>query len=218
MSGLITRKPVRIGRAERDLRDQPFFLVATEDRYAPKQYFDALPFPLVKVIVLETQEAENSAPAHVVARLKKAFDDATKTGDIQPNDEFWILLDTDHRTRGAHIRGTVQALDEARQRGFEIAVSNPSFELWLLLHHIDLPADMEARPLTAAEIEQRLRDTLGSYNKTGLDPENFPLSAIPQAIRRARRLEAAPDNPRGYWPDKTGTRVYRLLEKIRAFQ
>ncbi|WP_157837102.1 RloB family protein [Geminisphaera colitermitum] len=192
--------------------------MATEDRYAPKQYFDALSFPSVKIIVLETQEEESSAPSQVVARLKHAFDNAAKAGNIQPNDEFWILLDTDHRTQGAHVRGTVQALDEARQRGFEIAVSNPSFELWLLLHHVDLPAGMESRPPAAAEVEKLLRDTLGSYNKSKIDPRMFPATSIPPAIRRARRLETIPDNPQGYWPEKTGTRVYRLLEKILSLQ
>ena len=46
---LLARKPVRIGRAQREARDDRVFLVATEDTHAPAQYFAELAFPRVKV-------------------------------------------------------------------------------------------------------------------------------------------------------------------------
>lgn len=210
---LIPRKRVTIGRAERILRDDRVFVVASEDSYAPEQYFAALRLPRVRVIVLSTPtDTCESAPYHVVDRLKNAYDDVRSKGQIQDGDEFWVMLDTDHHVVGTHIRGTMTALKEARHKGFELAISNPCFELWLLLHHVDIPADtVFGKP---ADAEAMLRKTLGGYSKSAIKAEQFPLSTVPDAIRRARALESNPDDPEGHWPPSTGTRVYRLMERV----
>ena len=95
---------------------------------------------------------------------------------------------------------------------FFLAVSNPCFELWLLLHHEELSPEVEfAKP---ADVEARLRQVLGGYNKCALQTERFTLEGCRIAIRRARSLESTPDNPEGYWPSGTSTRVYRLMERV----
>lgn len=212
---LINRMPVTIGRAERKLRDDRVFVVASEDSYAPKQYFDSLALPRVRVIVIPTPtDTCESAPKHVVERLEKAYKDVRSKGEIQENDEFWVMIDTDHHVAGNHLSGTYLALKEARQKGFELAVSNPCFELWLLLHHIDVaPGEAFEK---AKEVATRLQKVLGGYNKTAIAHGRFPLSLVPKAIHRARTLESDPDHPEGWWPISTGTRVYRLMERILA--
>lgn len=210
---LIPRKTITIGRAERVLRDDRVFIVASEDSYAPEQYFDTLGLSRVKVIVLSTPvETCTSAPKHVVERLKDAYTEVRRRGQIQDGDEFWVMIDTDHHVSGSHLGGTLAAIKEARQSGFELAVSNPCFELWLLLHHVDLPRDTVFEK--SADVATRLRTELGSYNKTAIKDGRFPLSSVPNAIRRARELESKPDDPEGHWPASTGTRVYRLMERV----
>ena len=209
---LIQRKAISIGRAERDQRDDRFFLVATEDSDAPKQYFEALTLPRIKVLVLPTLKGSGlSSPTHVVDRLKDAFEQVRRRGQVQPGDEFWVLLDTDRRIQGSHTRGTTGALKKASHVDFEVAFSNPSFELWLLLHHVDVvPGTVYSN---AENVEAELKRVLGSYNKTAIGASLYPLSKVPDAIRRARVLEASPDDPVGAWPTKAGTRIYRLLER-----
>lgn len=56
--------------------------------------------------------------------------------DHDPDDELWMLLDTDHCAQGTHLASFVGTLAEARRQGVNIALSKPSFELWLLLHHV----------------------------------------------------------------------------------
>jgi ribonucleotide monophosphatase NagD (HAD superfamily) len=212
---LLNRKPISIGRAARALRDDRVFLVATEDTYAPSQYFENLPLPRVKVFVLPTSvNSGHSSPAHVIERLKNAFQNVRQRKQIQSGDEFWVFFDTDHHFHEQHRAGTLQAMQTAQQTGFEIAVSNPCFELWLLLHHADV--DQGTVFSHCSEVEQKLRDTLSLYNKTSIKASDFPLALVPLAIRRARALEATPDNPAGHWPQQTGTRIYRLLERILA--
>lgn len=209
---LITRTAISIGRGQRKLRDDRVFVVAAEDTYAPEQYFEHLPLPRVKVVVLPTPKNSGlSSPAHVVDRLKNAFTGVTQKRQVQTGDEFWVCLDTDHHMNDSHLKGTLQALTHARQAGFELAVSNPCFELWLLLHHEDV-APGYTFPNSAA-VETTLKTKLNGYNKTSINAGMFPLSKVTDAIRRARALEVTPDDPVGYWPETTGTRMYRLLEK-----
>jgi hypothetical protein len=208
---LLGRQPVRIGRAQREARDDRFFMIATEDTHAPKQYFEGLAFRRVKVLVLPTEDGR-SAPGHVLDRLRTAYVAAKGRKEVQPHDEFWLLLDTDHWNKGAHISGLLDALRQAQQSGFKFAMSNPCFELWLLLHHEAVaPGTVFGK---CAEVEARLRTALSGYNKANVKPVNFPRESIDVAIQRARALEANADSPSGYWPDNARTRVYLLLESI----
>ena len=87
-----------------------------------------------------------------------------------------------------------------------VAVSNPCFEAWLLLHHTDATL-----PDTAAACEVELRTLLGGYNKTQLRPEMFTFEAVSDACGRARSLDLTPQDR---WPQQPGSHVYRLVEPL----
>ncbi|MGG2041280.1 RloB family protein [Burkholderia gladioli] len=198
---LFERKPRPLRRGEETLRDDRLFIIACDDTYAPKQYFDSFSIPRIQIHVVQTIDGTSAAP-HVLDRLSKF--------DHEDDDELWMLLDTDHCTRDNHIRTFLGAIREAKQRGMNVALSKPSFELWLLLHHVDDSAVTGLR--NAAETERLLRDTLGQYNKTRLDMVKFPLSTVATACARAARLDqsvAGGDNPTG-----PTTRVYQLWSAI----
>jgi hypothetical protein len=210
---LLNRRPISIGREQREFRDDRVFVVATDDTFAPKQYFKHLALRRVRVVVLSTPaERGESAPTHVVERLKAAYDIYAAKKQIQKGDEFWIFLDRDHHFKGTHTAQTLEALRVGKTAGFEVAISNPCFELWLLLHHEEVSPDADLD--NCASVESSLRARLGSYNKTNILPGQFPLDLVETAIRRARALEKSPDSPNSLLPLPIGTRVYRLLEKI----
>jgi len=210
---LLNRRPISIGREKREFRDDRVFVVATDDTYAPEQYFKHLALRRVRVVVLPTPpERGESSPAHVVSRLKAAYEVYATSHEIQERDEFWVFLDRDHHFQGTHTPQTLDALRVGRTAGFEVAISNPCFELWLLLHHEEVSPDAELG--NCAAVESALRARLGSYNKTNIPPGQFPMHLVATAIRRARSLEKSPDSPAELLPRPIGTRVYRLLEKI----
>src|SRR5665213_2946471 len=128
---LIHRRSRPMPRDEGKLRDARLFVIATEDTYAPKQYFGFFEHPRIHVEVLETSIGEGPDPRSVLNRLIKFAEEYQITGD----DQLWAFLDTDHWIRGNHKKGLIQAIDEARQRGYRVAMSHPCFDLWLLLHH-----------------------------------------------------------------------------------
>lgn len=204
------RRPVSLGRSARQQRDDRFFVVAAEDTDAPEQYFAALAFHRVKVVVLPTPRGSGeSAPRHVVERLRDAFGQATQRGEVQEGDEFWVFLDTDHRTQGTHLPGTLEAVRDARSSRFNVAFSKPCFELWLLLHLRSISPEEAFQDCDA--VAAQIRTALGSYNKTSIRAGQFTGAQIPDAIARARALD---QSQMQLWPEAVGTQVYRLLERV----
>lgn len=195
------RKPRPLTRELGSLRDDRLFIVACDDQYAPKQYFNFLRLPRIQVHVVETQDGKNSA-AHVLERLMSYKHD--------DDDELWMLLDTDHYITATHLAGFTQAIKEAKQKGVNVALSRPCFELWLLLHHLD---ESHANSLeNAKRVEQMLREKLGEYNKTKLKPEHYPRTAIAEASKRAARLDQTVSG--GDIPSAATTRLYLLINSI----
>ena len=182
-------------------RDTRLFILACDDTYAPKQYFEFLRSTRVRVHVVPTTDG-TSAPKYVLDRLMEF--------DCDEGDERWLLLDVDHLAQGTHIGGLIQTIKEARQKGVHLALSKPSFEVWLLLHHEEAVAVGDLG--RASEVETALRSKLGAYNKTNLRAEHFPPDAIKLACERARCLDSTTmgQDP----PDTNTTRVYKLLDAI----
>lgn len=177
---LTHRKPRPLARDKQTFRDDRLFIIACDDTYAPKQYFDFFRIPRIQVHVVETTDGTSTAQA-VLDRLL--------TYDHQEHDERWLLLDTDHCIRGPHIEPFLTALRTAKQNGIHVALSKPCFELWLLLHHVDEGVAATFPDCTAVVAE--LRRVLGAYNKTRLVADHYPLTAVTHACIRAKRLDNA---------------------------
>jgi RloB-like protein len=125
---LLRRQSRPLKRDSETLGDTRLFIIACDDTYAPKQYFGFFRLARIQIHVIETQDGRSSAE-HVLERLA--------TFDHEPDDELWMLLDTDHYAQGTHLQSFRAALQKAKQRGVRVALSRPCFELWLLLHHLE---------------------------------------------------------------------------------
>jgi hypothetical protein len=198
----LTRRKARpLVRDKQTFRDDRLFIIACDDTYAPKQYFDFFRIPRVQVHVVETTDGTSAASA-VLDRLLNY--------DHQDHDERWLLLDTDHCIDGPHIRSFLAALKTAEQNGIRVALSRPCFELWLLLHHVD-ETNVPGLDDCGAVINE-LRRVLGGYNKTSLVAAHYPFNAISRACVRAQRLDRAVSG--GDIPDSNTTRVFEIWRSI----
>lgn len=113
-------------------------------------------------------------------------------------DEVWCVFDVDQFDIDAAVR-------EARRRKIRLAISNPCFEIWLLLHHADCSAYCAGYP----DVERRLKKQVPTYDKANLDFTAFE-PGIGEAINRARRLDpTGSDHQRN-----PSTNVWQLVEKI----
>jgi hypothetical protein len=206
---LTSRRPRPLPRNVGLLRDARLFVIATEDTRAPKQYLSFFPHPRVHVEVLETHDGLSS-PAHVVKRLIH-FAELYQIGE---DDQLWALLDTDHWITGNHKPGLIAALNDAKARGYRVAMSNPCFDLWLLLHHQAVVSG-QVYPNCAA-VGQGIREVLGEFNKANLKSDHYSATQVAAAVQRAKALEPEGIDPlAAFWPEATGTRVYFLIEELR---
>lgn len=91
-----------------------------------------------------------------------------------------------------------------------IALSNPSFELFLYLHFAEMPLE----PVEDSDVmESMLRQRLGSYSKTHLG-ETLYASHVGAAISRGRNVTYDTDR----YPTNPGTDVHKLVSSIMAMK
>ena len=152
------RKPRPLSREDKTYRDDRLFVIATEDTHASEKYFDIFRNSRIKLKFLPTEEG-CSAPEHVFQRL----DDFRKEFQTMDEDEFWLMLDTDHWVEPNKVADFSQLCTEAGQKGYQLAISNPCFETWLLLHVTDI--DESEQFARCQEVIQRLKEILGEYSK-----------------------------------------------------
>ena len=180
-------------------KDDRFIIVACDDTHAPYQYFGFFELPRVRLLILPPH-ATKSAARHVLDNLLDYAE--------EDYDERWLLLDVDHYDQGRHVAGYVATIREAQNKGIRVAISKPCFEVWLLLHYLDESAIESMADCNA--VVGSLRSVLGSYNKTLLRPEHFPIARVKEAIRRSRQL----DQGEYKVPTANTTRVCQLWESI----
>lgn len=201
-------------------RDARLIVIASEGKDTERIYFKALAKEYtnlrVHVHILERSENEqnNSSPEHVLKQLN----DYKSKYDLEAYDELWLVVDKDRWTEAmlSHV-----ATECSQEVAMHMALSNPCFELWLLLHMED------AASLSLEEQEQwmknrrksknadpylkvRLRQKLGSYHESSYDALTL-IAHIEDAIERARALDK---NPTDRWPQTLGTRVYLLAKSV----
>jgi hypothetical protein len=94
-------------------------------------------------------------------------------------DEFWCVFDIEWPRNHPGLK---DAMDQARQNKIEVAVSNPCFELWLILHFQDYTAWLDNNDA------RRVRRKLDSSTDKGLNAALY-MPLIDDAVRRAVELD-----------------------------
>lgn len=201
-------------------RDARLIVIASEGKDTERIYFKALAKeytnPRVHVHILKRSEDEknNSSPEHVLEQLNEY----KCQYELEADDELWLVTDKDHWTEAMLSRVATECMQDV---SMHMALSNPCFELWLLLHLVDVAS------LTPEElrlwIENRrkskssnpylkvlLRQKMGSYHESAYDVLTL-IQHVEVAIERARLLDK---NPADRWPQTLGTRVYLLAESV----
>ncbi len=139
----------------------------------------------------------------VSARRERAAEDMRREGDRNAlYDEVWCVIDVD---RHARLR---QACQRAEQAGIHMAVSNPCFELWLLLHF----AAHTAPVANSRDLEKEVRKHLPRYDKHVECAELEESYEI--ARHRARGLEKM-HLADGHKNGNPSTDVWKLVDSLK---
>lgn len=195
------RRKRKIDRDSGKLADTSLIVIASEDEYAVKQYFNLFHSVRIQFEVLETEDGRSS-PQDVLDRLSR-YQNQFQIGD---GDEFWLVTDIDHWAEPGHIGNLTRVVQLCRQKGIGVATSFPCFDLWLLLHFSDMPKG----PINqCSEIGKLIRDAVGSYSKTKAFRLPIKMENVQAAIDRAKAAD-----PKGPILDQLGSEVYRIIEHL----
>jgi len=184
------------------------FLVFCEGKRTEPEYLNALKRqPSVRdvaavdlrVVTGHGRSAPRALAAVAVDARSRAIDEDAEI------DEFWCVFDVEWPENHP---GLQDAIEEARRNSVQVAVSNPCFELWLILHFRDQSAWLDTAE--ACRLRQRLD---GSTDK-GIDAARYmPLTAV--AARRAAQLDERHLQNGTRFPDTNpSSGIHRLLAAI----
>jgi len=177
----------RRGRMKQEARRKPFrspkrrLLVVCEGENTEPQYIRGLERFLRDATLSIEIPPERGDPKKLVQVAKTfnsaAIQDARRSGDDNVRfDEVWCVFDRDDHERFD------AACQMAKDNLFRLAVSNPSFELWLLLHFQDNPGQQHRD-----RIKEMLVKKVQGYDKN-IDFGKY-VDGLNAAAVRAKRID-----------------------------
>jgi len=195
-TSLRRRKPHR--------REKIVFWIFTDGKNTERSYFSALSKKFGLPVEVP-KECNGKSPEKIVktALAKRKME---KDSYDPSRDEFWVVFDDDGRA------GVAEARERSRQENLRIAISNPCFELWLLLHLTDYD-----RPDDQAAVQRELELQCPAYER---DRHKVPdMEALIQNLECAEQRAEQMDGRRVADGDPNGrpsTRVYQLTRTLRS--
>jgi len=198
-------RSVKSGRSKKPVKDpKDVILVFTEGEVTEPQYLTLLQKHLNTVRLTIEVIPGPGVPKTLVAKArdaKKASDKEARRDTTLKYQSIWCVFDVDSHPNMAEAKQT------AEQNNIKLAISNPCFELWLLLHHGDYASTSDRK-----KIRQELKGIVPQYDKH-VDFEKHYQAGYDEAVRRARKLDELADSCNDPGRNPT-TGVYRLTELI----
>jgi hypothetical protein len=197
----------RPGRRPPFREPKPTILIVCEGQVTEPEYFrgfrNACRNPRVEIEIADS----HGVPRTLVQTAKRhkqeaARDAAREKDDNLAYDSVWCVFDIDEHPN------VPDAEQMARDNGIDLAVSNPCFELWLLLHFRDNPG-MQHR----ATVQEMVAAYVPSYD--GHVEYGVYSAGYSQAMAHAERMDLAADEAGESGRNPT-TGVYKLTELIRG--
>ncbi len=206
------RKPSEFTRPK-PYRDASLFVIACEGARTEIDYFqgvrDLIHSPRLKIEILERPASSvgDSSARHVLNYLLER----KKTIGTKDGDQFWMVIDRDPQS--LKIAMLTDVFTQADQAGCKIALSNPCFEIWLILH-FENPEDW------IEERRQELLDNKNGFLKslfgTRWGGNSTAFSICWPETQTAMLHSGKLHNPSDRWPQSLGTDVHRLMLELNA--
>lgn len=196
------RKPRPLERSSGIERDARLLVIASEDTHAVQLYFSRFSPRRVQFRILPTEEGRSS-PKALTDRLDRFRDEF----QIDDDDQLWYCGDLDHWAAPSHIGTLTEVLQHCRNCSYQVAISNPCFELWLLLHFSDVPTNVGNCDSVAKQLSM-MADGYSKLRGCGIE---VTTEMVRTAIARAEQLDVGVgDIPVG----SPSTRIYRILKVL----
>lgn len=157
----------------------------------------------VAAVDIRVEAGHGGAPLTLVAMAADACSKAiSEEAEI---DEFWCVFDVEWPVNHPNLK---EAIEQADHNEIRIAVSNPCFELWLILHFQDQNAWLNN------DQAARLRRRLDGSSDKGLDAAKY-MPFTSDAARRAAKLDERHGRDGSPFPNNNpSSGMHRLLAAV----
>lgn len=166
-------------RNRQNRKEKPMIIITAEGRNETEaKYFDGFRTPDCPYIVKFHKAGHLTDPTKLAESIRKRWD--TEEADVRTGDMAFVVVDLDNKESKAK---EIQRL-EAKNRVEKFIVSNPSFEVWYLLHY-----EYSTRSyINADAVIRELKKHYPEYEKTS-DMYLLLKDKMGNAIARAEKLE-----------------------------
>lgn len=190
-------------RGQRKRSRKNIFLICCEDEKSSRFYFNGFQKKIPTIDIQVPKHKEND-PVKIVdfAINKKA------SKDLEPNDSVWCVFDVDENTNDK----LNEANQLAKKNDITCILSNPSFEIWYLLHH-----KCTTKHYSNKELERELKNHLPNYDKNDDTIFNQVYGLTGTAIPNAKKLETFHNEEKRIIYSRESnpsTMVYELVEEL----
>lgn len=185
------------------------FVIFTEGKNTEPEYFRAVGASLAGTLLeLEIVDAAGVplTIANTACGFSKSIMQRKRKSSFEQQDRIWAVFDRDEHP---HVE---QAIEHCRQSNVGVAFSDPCFEIWLLLHHIDYDS-----PDDRHHIQKALEKKCPEYDRKRSKTVNYSdfVPRVEDAEKRAevqlKRRKCEGDPPR-----RPYTTVYLLTRELRS--
>lgn len=216
------REPIPLIREGGFANAEKLYILSYEGTVSEKKYFEDFRHSklfnnsgLIELISLKRPKGSGSDPFSA----KKLLQDAKKEFGFKKTDEFWLIIDRDDWETMHKLSFDDLVADCKKEDNFYLAMSNPCFEIWLVLHLKDITEYTEAeqqsifKNVKVSNSKNHIDVVLSSlqgrgYNKKPNPKTYIPLTSI--AIERAKALDYLGED----YPKSLGSHLYKLIEKL----
>jgi len=191
-----TRNP-KFQRPSKFHERKPVIFLAVEGVCTEPQYFDAI-CTSGKLGAFRFEPVQKGGnPEVLLKKIKKAQE------EMEENDRAWLVCDRDREAWSEEVLTQIQDWSNLDARN-AFLFSNPSFDLWLLLHFSDWPTRLNQK-----RMEEILSRYIPDYKKW------IPRNAItPQRVKDAIRRAAAHPHRASELMNQAGTTVGEILKEF----
>jgi len=184
------------------------FLVLLEGTQTERRYLDDLCGKLsftAENVVIETPDTDPLNLVETAIEMRSSRLALAEQAKSVPYDQVWVVCDRErqHHHRFPRLQS---AFALAHENDIYIALSIPSFEYWLLLHHRPHPGVLNDCPAVEAQLtDQQIAAGLPAYDKAAYPLDFYVVKErVDAACRYAQRMRerhAAVDSldPPRYW-------------------
>lgn len=185
-------------------------LIVCEGAETEPNYFknlrDYLKLPIIRVRIRDRAGAPISVVDEAQAQVEKRKQDIRDgRTSVPPFETVWCVFDVENPSHNQTFDRAVQVAD---QNNYQLAISNPAFEFWYILHY-----ERTTRPFADGnEVKEYLKRHIPGYHPAMVVFDDL-VPSTPMAVQHAKGILG--NHPQGEqrFPNPS-TRVHLLVEEM----